>query len=640
MGFEAMFSPIAIGKMMVPNRFVVPPMGNNFANTDGSLSAQSLAYYEARAKGGFGLITIEATVVDPTAKGGAHKPCLFSDATIESFRRVADACHQHGAKVSVQLQHAGPEGNPTLTGYPLKAASPVASCCGKSIPREISTEELYQLIEQYGDAAARAKQAGIDCVELHCAHGYLLHSFLSQRTNQRTDAFGGCLENRMRLIRLILENIRRKAGEDYPILCRINACDDVAGGLTVQDSAVIAMRLEEMGVNGLHVSRAVHLRDDRMWATAITHGGFSSDYVTEIKRAVSIPVITVGRFTEPDYGELLVRQGRADLVAFGRQSIADPELPKKVRQNRTDELQPCIGCLQGCVCNMFAGKPITCLVNPTVGQECQIGQQAQQKKRVMVVGGGPGGLMAAKTCAQRGHTVTLYEASYQLGGQMRIAAVPPGKGEIAGMLRAYIVGCEKGGVEIQCNTEVTPELIAAQSPDVLLLATGAKPLLPQIPGIQQEACVSATDVLNGTVACGKKVLVIGGGMVGCETAAFLGERQHQVTILEQREALGMDMRPEHWHVLRQLLAEYQVETRTGATVLRFHPDGVSYQEYDGEQTLAGFDTIVLAMGARSYNPLWEAAKALVQECYVLGDAVSPRRALDATREGYSIAEKL
>ena len=431
MKFPTMFSPIRIGTVTVPNRFVVPPMGNNFANTDGTLSDRSLAYYQARAKGGFGLITIESTVVYQEAKGGPRKPCLFSDESVESFRAVADACHAYGAKVSIQLQHAGPEGNSALTGYPLKAASAVPAAQGREIPEAVSNEEIYRIIECYGDAARRAQKAGIDMVEVHCAHGYLVSTFISQRTNHRTDEFGGCFENRMRLPRLIIENIRRKTGGNLPILCRINASDEVEGGQTVQDAAAVAAYLEqECGVDGIHVTRAVHLHDEFMWAPGITHGGFNADLVSEIKRAVSVPVIAVGRFTEPQYAELLVKQGRADLIAFGRQSIADPELPNKARTGHLEELSPCIGCLLGCVPNMFAGKPITCAVNPCVGREAEL-KPAAQSKRVVVVGGGPGGLYAAWACAVRGHQVILMENSGELGGNFRIASYPTGKGQLS-----------------------------------------------------------------------------------------------------------------------------------------------------------------------------------------------------------------
>ena len=641
MKLNAMFSPTKIGAVTIPNRFVVPPMGNNFAHRDGTLSHRSKLYYEERAKGGFGLITIEATVVDETAKGGHRKPCLFSDETIESFRKVAEGCHQYGAKVSVQLQHAGPEGNPEVTGRPLKAASAVFSKKNQPIPREITTEEIERVIECYGEAALRAKKAGIDMVELHCAHGYLLHSFLSLRTNKRMDEYGGCLENRMRLIRRIIERIQEKAGKEFPIICRINGTDDISGGLTVQDSTVIAMKLEEMGVSALHISRATHLRDDRLWATGMLHDGFSADLVAEIKRAVNIPVIAVGRFTEGEYGELLVRQNKADLIAFGRQSIADPHFPKKLQEEKPETIFPCIGCLQGCVPNMMAGQPITCLANPTVGKEAQSQFTAMQKKRIMVVGGGIAGLTAARICAVRGHTVTVLEQQEQLGGQMRAAAVPPGKGQISALLGAIQRDCETHGVTVHCNTTVTSEHLQKEQPDVILLATGAVPRQLHFPGKLTIDCVSATDVLFGKVVCGEKVLILGGGSVGCETAAFLAERQVSVTILERGQQLGTGLGTEHSRELEMLLSRYGVQAILNAEVHRFVNNGVLYRTKKGDDTiLSGFNTIVLAVGSKSRNELLEAAQKFGVASYVIGDAVTPRNALDAVREGYHIAEKL
>ena len=636
MKFEAMFQPIKIGNVTIPNRFVMCPMGNNFANTDGKMSERSIAYYEARAKGGFGLITFEATVVYEQAKGGPRKPCLFSDDTVGSFKAAIAACHQAGAKVSIQLQHAGPEGNSKVTGYPSKSASAIPASVKTEIPEEISTEELYRLIEAYGDAALRAKKAGADAVEVHCAHGYLVSSFISERTNKRQDEFGGCFENRMRLARLIIENIRKKAGKALAVICRINASDDVLGGQTPQDAAAVASYLEkECGVDALHVSRAVHLHDEYMWAPSALHEGFSANCVTEIKQAVHIPVITVGRYTEPQYAELMVEEGRADLVAFGRQSIADPNLPQKAKDGKLDLLLPCIGCLQGCVPHMFKGEAITCLVNPLVGREMEL-FPAEQKKDVAVIGGGPGGLYAAYICALRGHNVTLYEEKEKLGGNMRLAAYPPGKGCINGMICGYINNCKAQGVKIETNTPATPELIREKNPDAVIVATGSNPLVLPIPGI--EKAVHAADVLEGKVKPGKRVLVVGGGMVGCEVADFLGELGHQVSIIELRSELGADVIPEHKKFLMKELKEYQVEGITGAKVTGFYEDGVSYVLEDGtEGRVENMDSVVLAMGYRNHEVLSEAIKDIVKEVVVIGDAVRARRALDATDEALKAA---
>lgn len=640
MKYPTMFSPIQIGTVTVPNRFVVPPMGNNFANTDGTLSDRSAAYYEARAKGGFGLITIESTVVYSQAKGGPRKPCLFTDDTVDSFKRTIDRCHRYGAKVSIQLQHAGPEGNSKLTGFPLKAASPMASHCGGEIPEAMPTEEVYRLIECYGDAAARAQRAGVDMVEVHCAHGYLVSTFISARTNKRTDEFGGCFENRMRLPRLIIENIRKKTGGNLPILCRINARDEGEGGVTVQDAAVIASYLEqECGVNAIHVSRSIHLHDEFMWAPNNTHGGFNADLVTEIKKAVSVPVITVGRYTEPQYAEILVREGRADLVAFGRQSIADPELPLKARTGQLETLTPCIACLLGCVPNMLAGRPITCAMNPTVGREAEI-VPAEVSKRVVVIGGGPGGLYAAWMCAKRGHQVTLLEKSEELGGHLLVASYPPAKGEIAPAIRSLIVRCRQAGVDIHTGTAATPELIQQLAPEAAIVATGSTPLVLPIPGLADCGYINAEDMLTGKQNVGKKVLIVGGGMVGAEAAEHLAERGHQCDIVEMKPVVGEDIMPEPRKYIMASLEHHKVGQITNAKVSEFFTDGVRYTStVDGtEGELRGYDNIVLAMGYRSNNPLEEPLKALVPQVFVIGEArQAPGNSMIATGDALNAA---
>ena len=642
MKFPTMFSPVQIGTVTVPNRFVVPPMGNNLANTDGTLSDRSLSYYQARAKGGFGLITIESTVVYREAKGGPRKPCLFSDDTVESFRRVAYACHAYGAKVSIQLQHAGPEGNSALMGYPLKAASAMPASAGREIPEAVSNEEVYRIIECYGDAARRAQQAGIDMVEVHCAHGYLVSTFISQRTNNRTDEFGGCFENRMRLPRLIIENIRRKTGGNLPILCRINACDEVEGGQSVQDAAAVAAYLEqECGVDALHVTRAVHLHDEFMWAPGVTHGGFNADLVTEIKRAVSVPVIAVGRFTEPQYAELLVKQGRADLIAFGRQSIADPELPAKARNGQLETLSPCIGCLLGCVPNMFAGKPITCAVNPCVGRECEL-SPAPEKKRVTVVGGGPGGLYAAWACAVRGHQVTLVEKASELGGNFRIAAYPTGKGQLTEAIRSMIVKCQQAGVDLRCGVEAEEMLLRSLAPDAIILATGSTPLILPIPGLSNCGYVTAQDMLDGKAQMGKNVLVVGGGMVGCEAAEYLAERGHQVAVIEMKDVIAADVTPENRRYMFENFKENHVLLRPGAKVTQFYTDGVDYALADGSTgSLRGYDNIVLAMGSRSNTALKDTAEKVAGQVLVIGEAAkAPGNAVLATGDALEAALKI
>lgn len=632
---KKMFEPIQIGPMCVNNRFVVPPMSNNFAIASGELSERSMYYYRERAKGGFGLITVEATVIDPTAKGGPRKHCLYDDSQIGALKKVVDECHTYGSKVMVQLQQAGPEGSAKAAGYPLKSASRIQASFSKDIPLEMTTKQIYELVELYGDAALRAKKAGVDAVEVHMAHGYLVSSFISPQTNKRVDEFGGCFENRMRLPKLIIENIRRKVGHNIAVLARINSCDETLGGITVEDAMAVASYLEACGIDGIDVSRSIHLKDEYMWAPTMIHQGFNLDHVKHIKDVVDIPVITVGRYNDPFLPELVVKKGYADMIAMGRQSIADPHFPNKAAANQYDEITPCIACLQGCVGNMFVGKPIECLVNPFVGYEEHLTEKATESKKVMVVGGGIGGMYAAYQLARKGHQVDLYEASDVLGGQMRLAAVPPGKGDITQMVRNEITLCNKYGVKVHLNTLVDNQKVKDEQPDVLIVATGAKPLRPNIKGI--ENTINAIDVLDGKVQCGKKALVIGGGLVGCETADFLGERGFEVAVVEGREDIAMDIISEHKIYLLKSFKENNIQVHTNSMVKEIKADGIIVDHQGQEETLSGFDSIVLALGSASYQPFEE---NLVKEQYVLGDATKARRAIDALREARELVIKI
>lgn len=636
MNLESILSPIEIGPVTIKNRFVVPPMSNNFALPSGSLSSRSYDYYVERAKGGFGLITIEATVVDKTAKGGIRKHCLYDDSMIEGLKKVVEGCHEYGAKVSIQLQQAGPEGNAKAAGYPLKSASPIVAAAGKDIPLEMSTKQIYELIDIYGDAAFRAKQAGVDVIEIHLAHGYLISSFISPQTNKRLDEFGGSFLNRMRLPRLIIEEIKKRVGPDIAISCRLNSSDETLGGLTIEDSKLIARYLESIGVDVINLSRSIHLRDEYMWAPSPIHQGFNLEHARQIKESVNIPVIMVGRFNDPFLADQLINEGHCDLVAFGRQSIADPWLPNKTRDGLFEEQVPCIACLQGCVGNMFVGQPITCLANPFVGYEAQLDfKMATTPKKVMIVGAGVAGLYSAWILAARGHQVIIHEATNELGGQMRLAAFPPGKGDITTLIRSYLVLCNKYGVEIKLNSKVTEEVVKNEKPDALVLATGAKPLVPPIPGIDKT--VHAVDVLAGKVACGKKILVVGGGLVGSETADYLGERNFDVTILEQKDKIAGDISGEHRIYMMENYQRNGVKMITNATVKSFVDGGVIYTKDNQEINLTGFNTVILALGGEAYNPLETQLSNIIKEMYVIGDGLKARKALEAINEAKNIA---
>jgi len=629
--------------MEVRNRFVVPPMGTNFANPDGSVSKQLIDYLAARSKGGYGLIIVEVTAIDPLGKAIPWQPGIWDDKFVPGWKELVDEVHKYGAKIVVQLHHAGRQTTHEVIGSQPVAPSPIPCPVDREIPRELTTEEVYDLIEKFGDAAVRARDAGFDGVEVHGAHGYLIAQFMSAYSNKRIDEFGGDLTSRMKFPVDIVKNIRAKVGNGYPIIFRFSGDERVPGGRTIDESRVVAEKMEKAGVNALHVSTGVYGSIPWLIAPSAVPPAYNVYAAEEIKKVVKIPVITVGRINDPNLAEDILEGGKADLVSLGRESIADPELPNKTAAGMINEISPCIGCMQACVGYLFDPKylKISCLVNPFTGREGELKiEKAAVPKKVVVVGGGPGGLEAAWVAAKKGHKVTVYEKEEVLGGQYRIGAIPPTKQDILKALRYYITMGKKYGVEYKMGVEATEELILEENPDAVILATGGVPLMPNIKGIDNPKFVKAIDVLEGKKEVGMNVLVVGGGMVGVETADFLGEHLHKVTIVEMLPEIAKDEQDAVKYFLLKRLNEYGVKAITGATVKEFLDDGVVCEKDGKEEKIAGFDTVILAMGAKAYNPLEEKIKGKVPELYVIGDAVKARKAVEAIEEGARAAVKI
>lgn len=643
MKFSVLLSPIRIGTMEVKNRFVVPPMGTNFANPDGSVSKQLVDYWVARAKGGYGLLIVEVTAVDPLGKAIPWQPGIWDDEFIPGWRQLTDEVHKYGAKIAVQLHHAGRQTTHEVIGAQPVAPSAIPCPVDREMPRELTTEEVYDLIEKFGDAARRAMNAGFDAVEVHGAHGYLIAQFMSAYSNKRIDEFGGDFMGRMKFPTEIIKNIRRKVGNGYPIIFRFSGDERVPGGRTIDESRMVARVMEGVGVDALHVSTAVYGSMPWLIAPSAVAPGYNVYASEEIKKVVNIPVIAVGRINDPLMAEDILEDGKADMVSLGRESIADSELPNKVAAGVIEEISPCIGCMQACVGYLFDPNhlKISCLVNPFSGREGELTiERTEKPKRVMVVGGGPGGLEAAWVSAKRGHKVTLYEKENVLGGQYRIGAIPPTKQDILKAIRYYITMGKKYGVEYKTGVEVTEDLIAKENPDVVILATGGVPLIPNIKGIDNPRFAKAVDILEGKKEAGMNVLIVGGGMVGVETADFLGEHHHNVTIVEMLPEIAKDEQDAVKYFLLERLNKYGVKAVTGATVKEFLDDGVIFEKDRKEERLTGFDTIVLAMGAKAYNPLEEKIKGKVPEVYVVGDAVKARKAVEAIEEAARVAVKI
>ena len=643
MGIQTMFTPIKIGSMEVKNRFVVPAMGTNLAEHNGEAGEALISYYTERAKGGFGLIITECSAVSYEGRSLINECGFWDDSLIPSYRKLTDSVHRLGAKIAVQLRHCGRETMPVYTGgVEVLAPSKVPCPANQSMPHEMSTEEVYQMVETFGDAALRGKRAGFDAVELHASHGYLIAQFLSGHANKRTDEFGGSLFNRMRFLRLILRDIRKKAGDDFPVIIRISGSEMITGGREIQETKAVCQMCEEEGAAAIHVSISTYGSLQYCIGSTYLAPGYETAAAAKIKKAVKLPVITVGRYTDPEIADSVIRDGSADLVAFGRQSIADPHFPNKVLRQEQEDIIPCISCGQGCIMHLFSDEPVSCVVNPKNGTvEDYISNKAETPKHVLVAGGGPGGLQAAWIMAARGHQVELFEKEDHLGGAFLPASYPPSKSPLGKMIGFYIRQCKKYGVRIMLDTELTTEMIKEMKPDAVVIATGSRNLLPPIKGLDEAAVLNPCDVLLGNVVTGHKVLIAGGGLIGAETADFLAEQGREVTIIEMKPEIASDLDPYGKPMLLKELKNHDVTMLTNAAIQEFLKDGVTYKDTAVEnadiKTLAGFDSVVLALGTRNDNPFAESLNDIAEEVYVIGDAKKAGKVYAATHEAAEAA---
>lgn len=633
-----MFSPLQIKGMTVKNRFAVPPMVTDFGNERGEVTARLIAYLEARAKGGFGLITVEATTVLPNTSSFPKGLGLWDDHLTKGFSTLAEAVHAHGAKLSVQLYHPGRQTVSALGTQPVSASPLPCPVCGE-VPKELSQKDIRTLVRAFGEAAARAKSAGCDAVEIHGAHGYLLNQFISPYSNRRVDEYGGTLANRMRFPLEVLKSVRRNCGADFPIIFRMSPNERVIGGLTIEESLVIADMLANAGVDVLSVSTGVYGSVAYIIPNYCLPEGLNVGDAAAIRQHTGLPVAVAGRITDPLMAENIVKAGKADIVMMGRASIVDPELPKKAAAGALGDIRPCISCNQACVGGLNGPAMVmSCLVNPSVGHEKDyVVEEAPFKKSVMVVGGGPAGLEAARILAERGHRVVLYEKSDRLGGQFRIAAMPPEKQPLAKLIRWQADQAIKAGVSIKMKQEVTAGLVKEVKPDVVIIATGGKPLVPDIPGAGGEHVLQANDILDGKAKTGNRVVIMGGGSVGCETADLLLHQNKRVTIVEMLDELAKDAESTQRFFLLTRLKTLGADIRTGTRIVEVLNDGVRAESGGQPVVLRGFDTIVAAFGVVPENSLASKIEGMVSEVHVIGDAKDPRKAVDALRDAEALA---
>ncbi len=626
--------PIQLGSMTLKNRMVMPPMVVRYADEQGFVTDRTVNYYEARARGGAGLIIQEATYVSPNGQILANEPGISDDKFIPGLMRVTEAIHRHGAKAAVQLVHGGRNAVFNIPGKRVSASA--ISSPGYPVPSEMTKAEIDEVIDAFARAAYRAMRAGYDGVEVHAAHGYLVDQFISPASNKRADAYGGSLDKRARLLIEVIGAIREAAGRSFPVWCRLNGKEfGVEGGETLEDARKVAQMAESAGSVAIHVS-AAGAASPIQYPTYRFHPGTIVELAAGIKEAVHVPVIAVGRMT-PALGEQLIAEGKADLIAFGRALFADPEIPNKVCAGKVEEIRPCILCFR---CRDGLRNPnevgVRCGVNPQTGKEGVLGiTPAETPKKVLVVGGGPAGMEAARVAAIRGNKVTLWEKSDRLGGQLIPAAAAPYKDRIAALPQYYAGALKDSKVRVVLNREATAAKIKRLQPDAVILATGVKSIMPQIPGLDKIHHVNAVDVLTGKYeVTGNNVVIVGGELVACEVAQYLTDKGKKVTMVrrgpEIAQKVGTSLKP---FVLANLKS-CGVEALTGITYNEATEKGLVVTTKEGEKKLLPADIIVIAAGAEPDQVLYQELKDKLPVVKIVGDCVSPRNIPEAVADGY------
>ena len=673
--YTRIFQSGKIGKLEIKNRLCNSPAIPNFSKRNGELTQREIDFYVEKAKGGFAIIFLSATSINPTtAKAYTNQPALYSDDFIPKYRELTDAIHHYGARANIQIYHAGRSTHPAFTGG-VPAEAPTNVPCpflSKKFPgyelEVMSTQRIKEVVQEYAETARRVKDAGFDMVEIHGAHGYLPCSFVSPFYGVRPidDEYKGTYrENKLIFQKEILKAIREKCGPDFPVGIRFNAEEFVDEGTNIEDGKKIAKMLEEMGFDYLGVSAGVYLIE-------ILHLLIPTHYIppfhfeplaAAIKEVVSIPIMQYGRISSPEMAEAVLERGTTDFVQMNRASWVDPHLPKKTLEGKEEEIRHCIYCNNGCLDRLWAGLDTSCTMNPEVGREREFADKlkepAAQKKKVVIVGGGPGGMSCARYAKLRGHEVILFEAKAELGGANLYASKGPKREEFGEITNYYSSQVRKLGVDVRMGREVTVETVLAERPEVVVVATGSFPKIPIINGVRKpdgslaEGVVTAWEVLGGEKEVGEAVVIVGGNHVGVQAALFLREQNKRVTIVEALADLNQDMDgPCTWDgYLKPELKNKEVTIITGSYVKEFTGKSVLYEpsgfiahaldvgvlKTSYAETQIPCDTLVVGTGREPNNVLFRALQGKVKEVYAIGDCVKPRWSYSATGEGASVA---
>ena len=645
--YPHLFSPIKIGNTTVKNRIFMPPLSTNLGNK-GYVTDELVAHYRARAKGGVGLFVTEVVTVEPTYVYLPGDMSIHDDSFIPGWKKLVDAVHEYDAKILPQLFHPAYMALP-IPGTPqLIAPSNVGPYYAKEAPRPVTKEELKTIIRQFGEAAGRVKQAGGDGVEIHAAHAHgLLGGFLSPQYNKRTDEYGGDINGRLRLTLEVIEEVRRVCGEDFIIDVRISGDEYSDGGLNINDMIYVSKQLEKAGVDMLHVSGGTTIARGSSIPAPGTKLGTHSALSEEIKKYVHIPVTSVGRILEPWFAEEMIANGKADACMIGRANLCDPEFVNKAMEGRDEDIRPCIGCLR-CLNGIMFGKRVSCTMNPSFELENEDNVPlAEEKKNILVIGGGPAGMEAAYIAKKRGHHVILCEKQGELGGLLRLAAVPIGKQDLARVIKFMRRRLEEVDVEIRLNTEVTAEMLQNEFAGYEVVAsTGASPIVIQpFTGFKQ--WMTADDILAGRAFPGRKVVIIGGGSVGCETADYLAPivndrfpRNRDITVIEMADEIMLKEAGAVRSNLVLRMMKKGIHIITKATVDRVEESAIHYTQGGNSYVIDDADTLVFATGYKVDPAMEEMLKAAGVTYHMVGDAGAVGNLKDAISTGYEIARTL
>ena len=635
--FSHLFEPIQIGKTTVKNRIFMPPLSTNLADK-GYVTDALVEHYSNRARGGVGLIVTEVTTVEPTYTYLPGDMSIYDDSYIPGWKKLVDAVHKYDTKILSQLFHPAYMAFPVPGTPQLIAPSNVGPYYAKSAPRAVTVEELHVLVRQFGEAALRFKKAGGDGVEIQCAHAHgLLGGFLTPLYNKRTDEYGGDINGRLRLTLEVIREVRKQCGDDFIIDVRISGDEYSEGGLTLNDMIYVSKQLEKEGVDFLHVSGGNTIKRGSSMPAPGTSPAPHAHASEEIRKNVHIPVATVARINEPWVADELIADGKADICMIGRANLCDSEFANKAREGRTDDIRPCIGCGR-CLTGIMFGKPIACTVNPSV--ETNDIDEADVKKKVLVIGGGPAGMEAAYVAKKRGHEVVLCEKENELGGLLRLAAVPISKQELCKVIKFMARRLNNEGIDVRTGCEVTPQMLEDEFKDYeIICSTGAKP--KEIEAFKQfKQTMTADDILSGRKFPGRKIVILGGGSVGCETADYLAPlvndlfpANRDVTVIEMTGSLMTGEGGAAKSRLTQRLMSKGVKLLLNAQVKKVDESTITYEQDGEEHTIKDADTLVFAVG---YTP----TKVEYENAHYIGDCDKVGNLKDAISGAYQLARSL